>query len=152
MSSTMTTRKPYLPSLFGESSPRLIDEIEQAVSRFWGGGGGWFTSHVAASMDVSETENLIEVKIDLPGFKSEEIEVKLSDNILTVSGEHKQEEESKDRTYHRIERTSGSFSRTISLPCRVEEAEVAAEFHDGVLEITLPKAEDTTTRKIAVKS
>ena len=103
-------------------------------------------------VDVSETSEAIEVEVDLPGVKRDEITVQLNENILTISGERSEEKEEKGRTFHRIERASGQFSRATALPCCVDEKQVDAEFYDGVLSITLPKAEEAKTRKINIKS
>ena len=87
----------------------------------------------------SETDTAIEAKLDLPGVKPEEVEIQLNGNVLTISGERKEEEEEKGKTFHRVERRVGQFSRSMSLPCPVEEDEVAASYKDGVLTIMLPK-------------
>ncbi|MGI9327637.1 MAG: Hsp20/alpha crystallin family protein, partial [Pseudomonadales bacterium] len=81
-----------------------------------------------------------------------EIEIQLNGNVLTVSGERKEEQEEKGKTYHCVERRIGTFSRSMTLPCPVEEDEVAAAFKDGVLTITLPKTDEAKTRKIKIKT
>lgn len=131
----------------------LLEEFEDAVGRLWEGReDGWSCGYNVPSLDISETDKSVEVKLDLPGIKPKEIEIQLNGNVLTVSGERKEEQEEKGKTYHRVERRSGSFSRSITLPCAVQEDEVAAEYRDGVLTVTLPKTEEAKTRKIAVKS
>lgn len=130
----------------------LLEEFEDAVGRLWEGReDGWSFGYSVPSLDISETDKSVEVKLDLPGIKPKEIEIQLNGNVLTVSGERKEEQEEKGKTYHRVERRSGSFSRSITLPCAVQEDEVAAEYRDGVLTVTLPKTEEARTRKIAVK-
>jgi HSP20 family protein len=127
--------------------------MEDLVSRFWGDGEeAWPTGRLIPSVDLSETPKALEVRVDLPGVKPKEIDIQVSGNLLTISGEKKEEKEEKGKTFHRIERYSGSFSRTMALPCAVNEDEVAAEYHDGVLTITLPKTEEAKTRKITVKT
>jgi HSP20 family protein len=127
--------------------------MDDLLSRFWGDEGeGWLAGRMAPSADLSETDTAIEVRVDLPGIKPSEIDIQLSGNVLTVSGERKEEKEEKGRTFHRVERRTGSFSRSITLPCAVQEQEVAAEYRDGVLAITLPKEEGAKARKIKVKS
>jgi HSP20 family protein len=151
--------------MFGTLAPRrrglsrteprtgFFEEIEDAMSRMWDqGAGGWTFGASVPSLDVSETEKAVEVKLDVPGVTAKEIDIKLNGNLLTVSGERKEEEEKKGKTFHRIERRYGSFSRSITLPCKVQEDEVAAEYHDGVLSITLPKSEEAKSKKITVKS
>ena len=153
MSSTLTPRRHLLPSLWREPRRGFLEEMENLMGRFWDDGDeGWFGGRSAPSLDVSETDTALEVKVDLPGVKSDEIDIQMNGNILTVSGEHEEEKEEKGKTYHRMERRAGSFSRSLSLPCPVEEDEVAAEYHDGVLTITLPKTEAAKTRKIAVNN
>jgi HSP20 family protein len=131
----------------------FFEEIEDAVSRMWdNGNGGWPWGTSVPSIDVSETDKSVEVKLDVPGVKAKEIDIQLNGNLLTVSGERKEEEEKKGKTFHRIERRYGSFSRSVTLPCPVQEDEVAAEYRDGVLSITLPKTEEAKSKKITVKS
>jgi HSP20 family protein len=130
-----------------------LDDIEEAMSRFWDmGGNGWSLGAAVPSLDISETDKAVEVKLDLPGVTAKEIDIQLNGNLLTVRGERKEEQEKKGKSYHRIERRYGSFSRSVTLPCPVQEDEVAAEYRDGVLTITLPKTEEAKTRKISVKS
>jgi HSP20 family protein len=131
----------------------MLEEFEDLLGRLWEGReDGWFFGPGIPTLDVSETDKSVEVKVDLPGIKPKEIDIRLSGNVLTVSGERKEEQEEKGKTYHRIERRSGSFSRSVSLPCTVQEDEVAAEYRDGVLTITLPKTEAAKAHKIVVKS
>jgi HSP20 family protein len=91
--------------------------------------------------------------MDLPGVAGKDIEISVDNNLLTIRGERKEEKEEGDKTkqYHRIERRFGSFSRSLPLPCAVNEAEAGAEFKEGVLTVTLPKSESVKPRKITVK-
>jgi HSP20 family protein len=131
----------------------LRGDIGDLLEQFWGDeGDGWLKGRIAPLADLSETETSVELKMDVPGVKPNEIDIQVNGNLLTVSGEHKEEKEEKGRTYHRIERCSGSFSRSVTLPCAVQEGEAAAECLDGILTITLPKAEEARTHKIKVKS
>jgi HSP20 family protein len=102
--------------------------------------------------DVSETDKTIEVKMDLPGINANDIDVQVNGNLLTVSGERKEEKEEKGKTYHRIERRNGRFSRSTTLPAAVKEDKVDAQYHDGVLTITMDKAEEAKSRRIKVKT
>ncbi|MFM7036271.1 MAG: Hsp20/alpha crystallin family protein [Planctomycetaceae bacterium] len=81
---------------------------------------------------MSESDEMIQVRMDVPGLKASEIHVEVTGNTLRISGEHK-EEKKKRRTYHRLERRVGTFSRTITLPAEVMEQKVSAECQDGVL-------------------
>jgi len=152
MVGTLTKRKrPQLGFPWREPLPR-IREVEDFLSRFWGNGEeGWLTEAMVPSVDLSETDKQIDVRMDIPGVKAEEIDIQINGNLLTVSGERKEEKEEKGRTFHRVERSEGSFSRTVSLPCEVQEGKVSAEYKDGVLNVSMPKAEGAKAHKIKVK-
>ena len=153
MTASLTPRKHAFPIHFREPGRGMLEEMENWMGRLWDGDqGSWFGSGSLPSLDVTETEMAVEAKLDLPGLKPEEIEIQLNNNMLTVSGERKEEEEEKGKTYHRVERRVGNFSRSITLPCSVEEDEVVAAYNDGVLTITLPKTDEAKTRKIKIKT
>lgn len=103
--------------------------------------------------DVSETDEDIIVRAELPGVDFEELEVSLTGTTLTIKGEKKEELQEKPENMHRIERSFGSFSRSVVLPCEVKEEKIAATLKDGVLKLKLPKAESSkrSTIKIDVK-
>lgn len=102
-------------------------------------------------LDIEEDgENFI-VKAELPGLKKEEIKISVRGNLLTITGERKQEEETKNKTYHRVERQYGKFSRTISLPSEVDVNKIKAVYKDGVLHITLPKPETMKSKEVEVE-
>jgi HSP20 family protein len=131
----------------------LRQEMDDLRSRFFGDGDdNWFAGGLTPSVDLSETENAVEVRMDLPGVKSDDIDIQIHGNLLTVTANRKEEKEEKGRTFHRVERHSGSLSRSITLPTAVNESEVAAEYRDGVLAVTLPKTEQSKPRKIKVKT
>jgi len=102
--------------------------------------------------DVSETENEIIVKAELPGMDVKDIDIALTDGLLTIKGERKLEKEDKKENYHRIERQFGSFSRSLNLGAKVRTDGIEAGYKDGILTVTLPKAEETKPKKIEVKS
>jgi HSP20 family protein len=106
------------------------------------------------AVDISETENELVLTADLPGLKKNEIQVKLENGTLTLSGERKFEKEDKSSGYHRIERSYGSFKRCFQLPDTVDANKVDATYQDGVLRVTLAKKEVAKPRTIdvAVKS
>lgn len=137
------------------SMTTLQDEMNQLFSRFFGNGGGLATRELPAapSLDLSETDDEIEVRLDLPGYKPEEIEVDLSGDVLNISGEHQEETEEKEdgRRYHRIERRHGRFQRAVQLPAAVRDDQIDANFKDGVLMVKMPKAEESKAKKIPVK-
>lgn len=133
---------------------RLRQELESVIQSAFGETGLLHSSaELIPRMDVTETDGEIEVQTDLPGFKPEEIQVEIHDNYLTISGSQSEEQkaEDKDRRYHRVERRSGSFSRSVALPCAVKQDQVDAELKEGVLHIRLPKSEEARARKIPVK-
>jgi len=102
-------------------------------------------------LDLAETDNEYIVKADLPGLKQDQIKISLRDNLLTVKGERKSEKEEKGKNYHRIERSFGAFARTITLPGKVQGDKVKASYKDGVLEITLPKSEESKSKEISIE-
>ena len=109
-----------------------------------------FTRGFTPSFDVSETDEDIIVKAELPGVDPKEVEVNLTGSTLTVKGEKKEEREEKTENMHRIERSFGSFSRSVTLPCEVKEDKIEATFKDGVLNLKLPKAESSKKRSIKI--
>lgn len=150
MTTSMSPRSGSVSNRYRE--PRgMIDEMEHMLSRIWEDGRDAWLGHVVPSLDVAETDTALEVKLDLPGVTAKEIDIQLNGSSLTVSGERKAKQAEKGKTYHRVERRVGTFSRSFTLPCPVEEDEVVASFENGVLLITLPKTEDAKTRKITVK-
>jgi HSP20 family protein len=105
-------------------------------------------------VDVSETDKEIKVSAELPGMDDKDIDVSLTRDTLTIKGEKKEEKEEKEKDYYRVERSYGSFTRSIPLPVEVDTDKVQATFRKGVLEITLPKSAKVIqeTKKISVKS
>ncbi len=101
-------------------------------------------------VDIAENENELTLTADLPGVKMEDLDIKIEDSVLTLSGTRKFEGEEKKGGYHRIERAYGSFRRAFSLPDTVEAENVAARFDNGVLKVTLPKKEVAKPRSIKV--
>ena len=106
----------------------------------------------APAFDVSETEGELIVTAEIPGMDKKDLDIHLSDGVLTVKGEKKQEKEDKKENYHCIERRYGSFSRTMRLPVDVDTEKVDAAYKDGVLRITLPKSETVKPKKIDIKN
>lgn len=131
----------------------IREEVEELVNQALGESEPWnFSRLFAPSLDLSETDATLEVRMDLPGLKPEQVDVQVSGNLLTVSGERKEEREEKGRAFHRMERRCGSFARTVSLPCPVKEDKVDAQYRDGVLTITLPKTDEAKSHKVKVKA
>jgi HSP20 family protein len=90
--------------------------------------------------------------MDIPGMETKDIDIQVNGNLLTISGERKEEREEKGTTFHRVERRVGSFSRTVTLPCPVKEDAVDAQYKNGTLTVKLPKTEETKSKKITVKT
>ena len=108
--------------------------------------GEWFPA-----VDIYENANQeIVLKAELPGIVREDIDVRVENNTLTLRGERKRDTEVKQEQFHRVERSYGSFSRSFSLPSRIDTDQVRAEFKDGVLAITLPVKAEAKPRQIEV--
>lgn len=101
--------------------------------------------------DIFETEKEMVFKAELPGFKRENVHVTVENNVLTLRGERKFEEETDRDRYHRIERNYGEFMRSFTLPPYIDPQKIHAEFKEGVLAMTLPKREEAWTKQIEVK-
>ena len=145
-----------LSGWFGRDPLRALQaEMDDMLSRFserWGGEGTVAEAKRTPALDLSETDNEVQITMDVPGMKPEEIDIEVVGNTIRVRGEHKEEKEEKGRTFHRVERRTGSFVRSVDLPCAVKDDKVAAEYKEGVLKLTLPKCEEAKTRKIKVKA
>jgi HSP20 family protein len=102
-------------------------------------------------VDISETVTEYQIKAELPEVKKEDVKVTLEDEMLTIQGIRRHENEEKGKKLHRIERAYGSFVRTFSLPDVIEDEKVKAEFKDGVLNLHLPKSEKAKPKTIEVK-
>ncbi|WP_193370172.1 Hsp20/alpha crystallin family protein [Pelagibius marinus] len=131
-------------------TPALSDlqrEVDRVFESFWNGlgtpsllreNGGAMALDVR--VDTSEDDKAYHVTAELPGMTEKDIEVTFADNMLTISGEKREEKEVKEENYHRRERSFGSFRRSFSLPSEVDEGKISAAFKDGVMTIDLPKA------------
>ena len=111
---------------------------------------GIFDGAFAPAVDIVEDKDNLLVTVDLPGLTKDDVHVSIQDNTLTIRGERKSESEKKESNFYHRERVYGSFSRTIELPTTVDSSKVAANFRDGVLHVTLPKAEDAKPKEIKV--
>ena len=134
----------------------LREDIDQLFDRFWRRretGEALPTAAWVPTVDILEREDAYEVKADLPGVTRDDIKLRIVNNVLTLSGERKSEKQegAEGESYHRLERTYGSFTRSFSLPSAVEEDKISAQFKDGVLTVTLPKSKVALPREISVK-
>lgn len=113
---------------------------------------GLMASTWAFPLDVTENDNEFIVKASVPGIKPEDIDITYTGNTLTIKGEVKEDQEFKENQYRLRERRFGTFSRSISLPTRVNADQIDAHYENGVLALTLPKAEDVRPKRIEIKS
>ncbi len=111
---------------------------------------GLFEGEWVPAIDVSEDENHVVVKAELPGMNEKDIDVNLQNSVLTIRGEKKKEEEKKGEQYYRLESSYGAFQRAITLPSEVDSEKVKANFKNGVLKIELPKKETAKAKKVKV--
>lgn len=145
---TLTTWNPF----------RELDEVQNRLSSFLGGSwnragnsnGGLKLADWSPEVDIIEDEKEYLVKADLPEMKKEEIKVKVEEGLLSVSGERKAEKEEKGKTFHRIERSYGSFERSFTLPENADGTKVSAEFKEGVLKVHLPKSASAKPKTMEV--
>lgn len=106
---------------------------------------------ISPRVNIEENENEWTISAELPGVTKDDIKVNFQDGILTLSGEKKLEKEEKDKNYHRIERSYGKFSRSLRITNSIVVDKIDAQFKDGILSITLPKAEEAKPKLIDVK-
>jgi HSP20 family protein len=102
------------------------------------------------AMDVVETADHFVLRADLPGISENDVNIELDDNVLTISGQRRSEHESGNEGYYRVERASGSFSRSLTLPEGVDADGIQANFDNGVLEVKIPKPEQQKPRKVQI--
>ncbi len=105
-------------------------------------------------MNISETDKEIIITADLPGVEEKDLEITVTKDDVTIKGEKKQETEEKNKQYHRVERSYGSFTRTFALPQGVDESKVSAELKKGVLKLTIPKSPEAVAerKKVQIKT
>ncbi len=128
-------RRPL--SLFGTSLlPTLLPSLRMPEM-----------GELSPTIDIFEEGNDVVVKAELPGMKKEDIDVKLTDNTIAISGEKKKEEKVEKKDFYRLERSYGSFARVFTLPTEVQTDKVKAQFKDGILEIRVPKTEEAQKKE-----
>jgi len=133
--------------------PSLRDEVNRVFDEFFG--RGWLTSPIETTwlpaLDISETEETIEVRAEVPGIDPGDIDVSLTGDVLTIKGEKKEEQHENDENYSRIERRYGAFQRAVKLPAPVDPSKVKAVCKNGVLHLTLVKEKKTRPSAIDIK-
>lgn len=117
---------------------------------WWPARGIFETEEMAPSVDIFEEGDDIVLKAELPGMGKKDVSVNLTDHIITISGEKKKEEKTEEKNFYRLERSYGSFSRSFELPADVKADQVKAKFHDGLLEVRLPKTEEARRKAKSV--
>ena len=115
-----------------------------------GNGGQTTLRRWIPAMDVVETDDHFVLRADLPGLNEGDVNIELDDNVLTISGERKAEHEQRNEGFYRVERASGSFSRSLTLPEGVDAEGIQASFDSGVLEVRVPKPEQQKPRKVQI--
>lgn len=125
-----------------------IDRLFDGVTRNIPG----FASSTMPRMDISETDKAIEITAELPGLEKKDVELNVADNLLTIRGEKKNEREEKNKDYHLVERSYGSFSRSVELPAGVKAEDITAEIANGVLKVTVQKPAPKQAKQIEIKT
>lgn len=127
----------------------LHREMDRLFDSLWNDGfsssllsGDWSRIDVTPQLDVTEDDKTFAVKVDLPGMDEKDVDVTLSDRVLTIRGKKEEDTETKDKDYYRRERTWGSFRRSIEIPAAVDGSKIDASFTKGVLTINLPKTKE----------
>jgi HSP20 family protein len=130
-----------------DAMDRLFDDAFTRPLRL-NDGGNWSMPAV----DMYQTDNEVVVKAAIPGVKTDEVQINVTGEVLTIKGEVKEKEEVKEKAYHLREQRWGMFERTLALPTDVIADKAKAEFENGVLTVTLPKAEEVRPRTITIKA
>ena len=131
---------------------RLFEDFGRGFPSLAGGNGGGNGSMLMPSTDVTETDKEIEITAELPGLEEKDVQVNFADGVLTIRGEKKAEKEEKDKNYRLVERSYGSFERSIALPDGVKPEDVKATIAKGVLTVTIPTPAPAQAKKIDVQS
>ena len=139
--SEMVDMRDRIGRLFDEYFGQFPAVREEALGKTW-----------APAVDIYEDKSDIIVKAELPGMKRDDLSIDVRNNVLTLSGERNDEAETKKENFHRIERSYGKFSRSFTLPDSVQVDKVKADYKDGILEITLPKAEEAKAKAIPINA
>lgn len=109
------------------------------------------TGDWAPRVDIAETDKDFSIKAEIPEVKKEDVKVTVENGVLTIRGERKQEKEEKNKKFHRVERFYGSFTRSFTLPDNVDESKIEASFKDGMLNLQIPKTEETKPKAFEIE-
>jgi HSP20 family protein len=118
---------------------RMFEDLIDGRSREW-----------MPAIDVERDNGNLVVRADVPGIKPDEVKIEVEDDILTVSGEHEERKEEKDKHFLRRERRYGAFSRSLALPAGVDAKKIKAKTHDGVVEVTVPLPKEPTKETVTI--
>jgi HSP20 family protein len=159
MKETSKEQKGLMPWRQFPEMTRWGREMERVFGNFFGGripslyerlGPAGNFGIQEPALDLYEDKDEIVVKAELPGMAKDDIQVSVTDNVLTIKGEKRQEEENKEKEYYRSERVYGAFLRSVALPTEVNPGKVRATFKNGVLEVRLPKSEAAKKKEIKI--
>ena len=140
-------RMPELTTIHGEMNRLFSTFFDTPTAR--GAGNGAMRRWIPA-MDLIEAGEHFVVKADLPGMTEDDVKIEIQDNVLKISGERKTELEDKHEGYYRLERSTGAFTRSLTLPEGIDAGAVAATFDNGVLEVRIPKPEEAKPKRVQI--
>jgi|GEM_PF-893157 len=126
----------------------LVDSLLGAATEASGRGSADFTPR----MDIYEADDKYVLSLDLPGVKSEDVQIEVEDNNLVIYGTRHGVQESQGERFHRVERVFGEFRRSLRLPRGIAREQISADYHDGVLSVILPKNSEQAARKIQIRA
>jgi HSP20 family protein len=127
---------------------QVQSQFNRLVDQVWGGRQeSWLPA-----VDVFDKADAVVVKAELPGMDADDIQIEVDDNVLTIKGERKFEEQVEEERYYRVERRFGSFQRSLALPQGVQADQIQAGYEDGILTVSVPKAEEKKPKRIEVKA
>ena len=129
----------------------MWDDMDRLFETFFGKQMQTMDEFWRPAIDIEESNGNLMVRAEIPGMTKEDINVSVKEDMLKISGERKQQNETKEKTFHRIESSYGKFERIIRLPAEVDADKVKASYKDGVLNITLPKPESMKPKQIDVE-
>lgn len=129
--------------------------LQQEIDRVFEDFAGWRFGRAdlptfTPSMEVSETDKTIEITTELPGIEEKDVEISIADGVLSIRGEKKAEREEKNKSYRLVERSYGSFQRSLALPPGIDPDAIKANMSKGVLKVTLPKPAASQAQKIQI--
>ena len=143
----MTVRDPFAREMEAWRNAVLNEMLNEVPASTYREDRPW-----ALALDVAETEDKFIVKASLPGINPDELDITFTDNVLTIKGEIKEEQDIEEGKYHLRERRYGMFQRSIALPVPVDADKIEATYKDGVLTLSIPKVEEIKPKKISVKA